>query len=486
MSKEVFQRLPTLVNPDINGRYESLSVLNSIFIARPPDRNIPPIEPQKPQYEPIEMASNLIIRLRPEDVGFDVQKEMNRLLSDTNRSLEEGKSLDEAVGLSAKTLEVNLRTHDGEIIKQRPVLPHLNRFSMKNGALRMVGENGEPVIDAITTEERRGSVKEASHVIENFLLGAGNNSYAVLMNPAGLNGYIGKNKEKLSHLNAEVMIFSKDESGDLKGLTIVVDLLESQAREIMIRLGISRDLLGGDSEMERLANIVRNPALLSFPGSDITPFEYVLDKMLSIRGDQAFRLLQRDRSEVIRSIEEVRTDIRELDQLFRLSLEEERRIIQPRQLVLAEKENLKEAVVQQAIINKIEETILYLTREHLKETGFIDNTVIYQAVRGIEPRAIRNPFLEKDNFDKEIAYLKTRSGCPPGRTLSGRVLGGVSLGSAISISDAISIESGGFMKEDQHGSLEFECPHADCKQINRRPNGKLIENCQYCGKSVRC
>ncbi|GEM_PF-1709566 len=38
--------------------------------------------------------------------------------------------------------------------------------------------------------------------------------------------------------------------------------------------------------------------------------------------------------------------------------------------------------------------------------------------------------------------------------------------------------------EDQYGSLTFECPH--CNQTNTRPKGKLVDNCQHCGKSVRC
>jgi len=38
--------------------------------------------------------------------------------------------------------------------------------------------------------------------------------------------------------------------------------------------------------------------------------------------------------------------------------------------------------------------------------------------------------------------------------------------------------------EDQHGSLEFSCPH--CGLVNTRPFGQLISNCQHCGKDVRC
>lgn len=41
-------------------------------------------------------------------------------------------------------------------------------------------------------------------------------------------------------------------------------------------------------------------------------------------------------------------------------------------------------------------------------------------------------------------------------------------------------------ESDQHGSLEFECPHEGCHKVNRREPGKLLENCQHCGRSVKC
>lgn len=40
--------------------------------------------------------------------------------------------------------------------------------------------------------------------------------------------------------------------------------------------------------------------------------------------------------------------------------------------------------------------------------------------------------------------------------------------------------------EDDYGSREFKCPHADCGKTNRRPHNQLIATCQHCGKSVRC
>lgn len=41
-----------------------------------------------------------------------------------------------------------------------------------------------------------------------------------------------------------------------------------------------------------------------------------------------------------------------------------------------------------------------------------------------------------------------------------------------------------FSREDEYGSLDFECP--SCGATNTRPIGQLISNCQHCGADVRC
>lgn len=39
-------------------------------------------------------------------------------------------------------------------------------------------------------------------------------------------------------------------------------------------------------------------------------------------------------------------------------------------------------------------------------------------------------------------------------------------------------------EKDQYGSLEFVCDK--CHEVNTRPYGKLISNCQHCGADVKC
>lgn len=469
------KELDVLIQPDVGGRYEPNFLPDqTITIVRPSARNLPVTEPQNKEFPLPEVAPDLVINPDLKEAGYDVLMEMRRLIKDVNTNLKQGKVLLEAVGIAAGELEVNLRTYDLEIIKSKPVLPHLNRFGEKNGRLRMVGNNGEPVVNAITAQERAGSVLEASKKIEDFLLSAENNSFAVLMNPAGWNGFVDEHgQEAEPHLNAETMVFWKDRNGVLKGLTLVTDLVEEQAQQTMVSLGVSEKEMSGDNEKERLANIVKNPALISFPRFD--PFEYVLDRILAVRGRSDIKLRQRDGSVEIRSVEEVRGDVRRFDALLQFSLEEERLIAGPRQYMLEEIQRLGERVVQQSIVDKIEKAILMLTRKHLNT---INGTAVYKPEVKAGLIEISDTFIRRDDdFSPEIMFLKTRAGCPP-KSVSSVALRGISLGSDISTG------GGSFAEGDQYGSLEFECPK--CKRTNRRPHGRLIPNCQYCSADVRC
>lgn len=438
--------------------------------ARPINRFLPPAELQQPESRPCELSPELRIIPQIKEAGYDVLMEIRRLFRNINSGLD--------VELAASELEINLRTYDLEIIKSRPVLPHLNRFDFKSGTLRMVGNNGEPVVDAISTKERNGSVLEASQVIENFLLSVENNSFAVLMNPAGWNGFTDEfGREAEPHLNTEAMVFWKDQKGQLRGLTFVVDMNEEQARKTMASLGVSVQILEGETEHERLANIVRNPALLSLPKAYANPFTYVLDKVLAQRGDRDFQLRMRKGPPEVRSVVEVKRDIARFEELLLLSQEEEKLITEPKKFILENAAKLDDKSVQQEIINKIEKAILLLTREYRNSTENHPKTVIPIYSPVVSAAAYINN--RQDDFSTEIAFLKTRSGCPP--SIAVRILGGSSLGSSMEGGS-----SGGIVESDQHGPLEFQCPHTDCGKTNRRPKGALIPNCQHCGKSVRC
>lgn len=459
-----YKELDVLIQPDLD-RYEpELSLNDTITIVQSSDRILPPIEPQKAEYKLLELSADLRVMPGLKEAGYNVLMEMGRLFRNINSGI--------AVEAAVNELEVNLRTYDLEIIKSRPVLPHLNRFGIKDGVLRMVGNNGEPVINAVSAKERNGAVLEASQKIEDFLLTAENNSFAVLMNPAGWNGFTDEfGREAEPHLNAEVMVFWKNRQGELKGLTLVVDLKEEEARKTMISLGVSGQLLEGKNEHKRLVNLVKNPALLSLPEAYTNPFICVLEKMLDQRGKADFRLRMRDGSVETRSLEEVKRDIARFEELLLSGQEEEKLIFGLKRFILETADRLGEKSLQQEIVYRIEKAILLLTREYRQNSG-----IYFKAGWPVSPGIVLNN--QQEDFSAELAFLKTRAGCPA--SMAASVLGGSSLGSAVGGG------SGGFVESDQYGSLEFECPHVDCKKKNRRQRGRLIPNCQHCGKSVRC
>ncbi|MBI3109593.1 hypothetical protein HYZ06_00990 [Candidatus Daviesbacteria bacterium] len=396
---------------------------DTIVIARPIERILPPPEVQEPQYQPVELATGLVINHQLRKAKWDSAKEIKRFIYDINAGLENGNNLSEAVNASAGEIVNNIVAYYNEITRQKPFLVHTNRFDEYKGQRRLVGNNGRPVVDAITAEERKGAVLQASQKIEADLLDAPNNSFMVLMSPAGLNGFVGEHGQRLSHLNTEVMIFWKNQNGLLKGGTLVLDLMYQQAEMVMADLGVTKKLSDAD-ELERLANIVRNPILFAFPRSDMTPFEYVLDKILARRGSSDFRLRQQDGSIETRSIAEVRADIRGFDKILELTDEEEKCLAGFRQFILDNQERVNEKGVQQAIINRMGKAVLIMARIYL-ESKNPDRMIAFHSP---QPSASYH----EDNFDREIAYLLTRAGCPPGGSSGLRVLSGISLGSGFS------------------------------------------------------
>lgn len=479
------EKYDVLSQPDAGGRQESVSPFDAtVIIAQSSDRILSPAEAQRPQIQPIELAPNLVFNPIPK---WDGVMEMNRFINDINTGLAEGKSFVDAVNKSAHELEMNVRAYDSEIIKSKAVLLHLNRFDLVDGVVRIVGNNGKPVVDSVSAQERRGSVLDASRDAENSLIAAENNTLAVLMNPAGWHGFTDQyGREASPHRNAQTLVFWKDKKGDLKGLTFHVDLELEQAKNVMLSLGVSKEDLTGATDRDQIVNIVRHPALLSLPETYDNPFEYVLDKILAARGDHAFRLLQENGKIEIRPIDQAKIDVKRFETLLQGNQEEENHIAGLIKYISAESLNVRMAEVQQQIICLVEKTLLRLTRVYLQgkdqTPGLLFNNV--PVVPVLYPSDYSRPLYEQgDDFTREIAYLKTRAGCPASMS-SAISLSGISLGSsAESVGTSL-----GLLESDSKGSLYFPCPA--CGTINKRPREGYVDSCKNkeCPnpKAVRC
>ncbi len=478
-----FKHYEAVIAPGAGGTREpNLVFTNTEVLVRASESNLPPTEPQTPQESPIELNPSLRFRGIPK---WDMKGEMIRFLNDIEFGMQKGLSKEEAVAESAQIFEFHVRGYHSEITKTSPTLLHLNKFSEVEGKSRMVGVNGRPIVDSISSQERNGTVLDASVQIDNDLPLAPNNSFAVLMSPAGWHGFTDEFGQELSpHKNAQVLTFWKDNQGQLKGLTFHTDLNLDQAEEVMEELGASQRFNQGKTEAERIMEVVANPVCLKVPATYDNPFDYVLDKMLSIRGTDPFRLLQDDGSVEIRRIEDIRSSIQNYDQLLEGNLEEEALISSLTKFIGDNALMVEEGSVQQSIVDLAEKTILRLARGYLQELGKIpvDDPVKVKKW-GIELKLGSKP--EEDEFLREIAFLKTRAGCPPSVAQG---LAGFSFGAA-SVSGPG--EGGGSpFESDNYGSLVLYhdgCGAQPPRGRSLRSYGELLTHYQCCGEEIpRC
>lgn len=398
---------------------------------------IPPLKP----LQEVCLAPGVGRYSRLERTGFNLPLEMSRFISNYNQNLKEGKDYLQALILSASELEVNIRTFIVEYIQTRTVLPHINRIEDVDGVVRMVGQNGVPIIFGITSAERDGSTLEASKQVENSLTVGGlqktTNRVAVINSPLGHSGLISEVGKAINYKDNQTMVFWTNEEGELHGLTIVSDLNRDQSKQLSIDLGIEEDLLEGSTEAEQVANIVKNPALFSYGRSVASPAKYVLEKILAIRGNTDFRLEQEDGTIEKRSVAQTWEDIERFESLLKFKPFWEQCLKNLRKTLLSKGNNLDSPFIQSQIARVIEETILDITVDYLEQNKSPrfnipkDNAIYFKPVFELRSRdqEVRPPM---DKYAMAASFLRTRSGCAGGGGKSGiSSLSGVSLGSVV-------------------------------------------------------
>lgn len=419
----------------------------------------------------IQIVPGLGENSRLTGTGFNLLLEKTRFFHNYLQNLQEGKDSLAALMLSASELEVNIRTFVLEYIQAGTVLPHVNRIAAVNGVSRMVGDNGVPVVWGVTDAERNGSVLEASIKVDEFMSKAQAGTVAVINSPMGWSGLRGRDGTPIVYGNNQTMVYWINNTGQLEGLTLVTDLDQDQSQRLSLALGVAPESLTGTTEEERVANIVRHPALLSFPRSDLNPAEYVLEKILAIRGMSDIRLPQEEGVE-LRSVANTSRDVNRRKELLRFNQAGEQYLAELKKFILSQEGHLHHPSSQMAMIHQIENTILKITVDYLA------NNQLPTSVSTISDGYLGGGYLRvstvnnKDDFYKAASFLRTRGGCHGGGR-SHRRLRGSSLGTSIGRLDSI--------VKDQYGSLEFECPK--CNRINRRSYGRLIPNCQHCGSA---
>lgn len=371
----------------------------------------------------IKLAPNVGRNSQLEGTGFNLPLELTRFFKNYNQNLRAGKEQSEALMLSVSELEVNIRTFIVEYIQTKTVLPHVNRLEEIDGVVRMVGQNGVPIVSGITSAERYGSTLKASRKVEDFLTTGGlqkaPSRLAVINSPLGHSGLVSEKGEVINYKNNQTLVFWTDKNVNMHGLTLVTDLDKDQSKKLSISLGITEDLLKGETETEEVANIVANPALFSYGRSIGNPAKYVFEKILAIRGNSDIRLEQEDGTVEYRSVAQTWQDIENFEFLLEFSTVWENCLKKLRGTIIYKENNLNDPFVQAQITRMIEETILEITVDYLQQTKPEQfHATSFSSNARYSDSGIRGIFVDQDpNMDKfavAASFLRTRSGCNSG------------------------------------------------------------------------
>lgn len=453
----------------------------------------------------ISLTPNVGRNSRLEGTGFNLRLELIRFYKNYNQNLRAGKDSLEALVLSASEMEVNIRTFVVEYIQTRTVLPYVNKIEEVAGIMRMVGQNGVPVVDGITSAERYGSALTASRKVENYLTTEGlqnsPNRIAVINSPLGHSGLVNEQGKAINYTNNQTMVFWTDKEGGLHGLTLVTDLDKEQSKTLSVALGVGENLLEGETDREKIAAIVAHPALFSYSRSITNPAKYVFEKILAIRGSSDIRLEQADGTVEHRSVVQTLEDIEKFDSLLQFNSVWEECLKELRKTIIFSRGNLNSPTIQAEIAEIIEETILNITVDYLQKTrSLIDISKSLPSYPGLSAKNGISPNLgstqtvydrerldsQNDRYAMAAAFLRTRGGCNGGGGGNRTSLRGVSLGFTTSSSSSLETGSGicsecGGSSADDH----YHCDECGKWYASERNSTSRTPQCS-CGRKFGC
>ena len=309
-------------------------------------------------------------------------------------------------------VEMNIRHYIREYAQQGLVLP--SSVDLKDG--RMVNQKGIPMIPRISSAERNGAVLEASMKVEDYMARALPGSMAVITSPMGPSGMRDVNGGLIEYPMTQTLVYWKEGDGYLRGVTLVSDLDKHQNRQLLLKLGVASDnLISSSDEMEEVAAIVRNPALLG-PNLGYCA-DKVVDEILNIRGYSDIRLDLPNGEAEYRHASEYMRDLRRETSLLQYNQQAEKYIEDFRNFMLINVDNLDNDFVRRRLEQELFETILKITGtlEEFKGSRTTKWSFrSYQPLRGFQD----------DDYRGELAFLQNKIGCNGGGSMGVKILMG--------------------------------------------------------------
>ncbi len=194
-----------------------------------------------------------------EGTGFNVPLQVNQLANDLRIGLREGRGFNEVYEGAFQKIEQDIQGFKTEYLCEGLLFPIVLDKKVVDGKERIVCPlyNDKLLVDTTTEQERYGSVKNSLINVENFLLSASPGSVAIMSSPEGWSGFNGINYE-----DSQTYIWQVQKDGRVRGFTVRTDMTLEENKRLLIALGVDEEKLNGQSQQEKIVNIVANPVFL--------------------------------------------------------------------------------------------------------------------------------------------------------------------------------------------------------------------------------
>ncbi len=194
-----------------------------------------------------------------EGTGFNVPLQVNQLSNDLKTGLREGRRFNDVYEGAFQKIEQDIQGFKTEYLCEGLLFPIVLDKKVVDGQERIVCPlyNDKLLVDTTTEQERHGSVKNSLINVEKFLLQASPGSVAVMSSPEGWSGFNGINYE-----DSQTYIWQVQKDGRVRGFTVRTDMTLEENKRLLIALGVDEEKLRGETEREKIVNIVSNPIFL--------------------------------------------------------------------------------------------------------------------------------------------------------------------------------------------------------------------------------
>ncbi len=452
--------------------FDTLKAYRKAFESKPDDYLDPDNKERKRPYsdpQEVKIKPGLGQDSELKGTGFNSSLEINRFFSNYNLRIKEGKTASEALRSSVSELEANIRTFTLEFIQARLVIPFLVKLDPTAEYSILSQYDNQSVVSKTSPEERFGANLQASIAIDRFMKYSPAGSLAILNSPAGWTNWFDEEGKPITYTDNQMTIYWKEANGDLHALTVVSDLTYDQSRQYSIDMGVDGQSLEGSSDMERVANLVRKPILLSSVRRGQSPVDYAIDMLLAKRGMGDIKIQKKDGTFEYKKVAELREGVRKKESMLNFCEEAELVIGQLKEYLFSQISNLGEFKTQEQIGTIIDKAILEITRINLPHKNsssagsfsrFSNKAENYSTRTSYTPEV--SEWMQR-SYSSEIAFLENQKGCAGGRRRTGS---GISLGTGIlSVGSGIGEGIGGNCSEC--GSLNID-EHYHCPDCNRK------------------